>query len=146
MRFPELNRDIKEELDSILKKYHLKFIILHGSYAKGTAGEESDVDIALFAGRPADISKIFDIYGEIDEALRCLNLGEMDIKFIDRVDPLFRYFVVRSSILLAGNESDYNGLKAYAFRDYLDSIDLRMLERKMIDYKIKELSKRYSHA
>jgi len=146
MKFPDLTYDIKEKLNSVLKKHRLKFIILHGSYAKGTAHKESDVDIALFAGRLVDAPKIFDIYGEIDEVLRGLNLGELDIKFIDRADPLFRYLVVRSSILLAGNESDYNEFKAYAFRDYLDSADLRMLERKMIDYKIKELSKHYTHA
>jgi predicted nucleotidyltransferase len=39
---------IKEQVSKVLKDYHVDFAYLFGSYAKGKATENSDVDILLF--------------------------------------------------------------------------------------------------
>ncbi len=46
-----INRFIKE----IKKKYNITAIILFGSYAKGTANEDSDIDIAVVSDEFDDI-------------------------------------------------------------------------------------------
>lgn len=60
------------------------------------------------------------------------------------MDPLFRYLVVGDGILLYGNSTDYEEFKAYAFRDYMDSYDLRNLEEQMARAKIRMLEERYA--
>ncbi|MFH1245373.1 MAG: nucleotidyltransferase domain-containing protein [Candidatus Omnitrophota bacterium] len=132
----------KVKIEAIRKKYALKFIILHGSYACGKEGEESDLDIALLAEKRIETEALLAIYAEIEEAVKNIGVKELDVKSLHGVDPLFRYFVVRDSILLAGDVHSYNEFRAYAFRDYLDSRSLRILERRMIEYKQKMLANR----
>ena len=37
----------KEKIEKLCKKHNVKLLILHGSYAKGKAHEDSDIDLAL---------------------------------------------------------------------------------------------------
>lgn len=39
--------DIRTACESVLKEYDIRYCILFGSYAKGTAGEKSDVDLLV---------------------------------------------------------------------------------------------------
>ena len=80
---------------------------------------------------------------QLAEALGTAVTGELDVKFLDSSDPLLRYFVVRDGCLLAGDPQAYQEFKAFAFRDYLDSWDLRRLERRMIRHKQQALAARY---
>ncbi|HDH58097.1 MAG TPA: hypothetical protein ENF16_05750 [Bacteroidetes bacterium] len=64
----EVNKKLKK-LVSILKKHGIKKISIFGSYAKGIANTESDLDVLVeFSGRKS----LFDIIGiemELSEAL-----------------------------------------------------------------------------
>jgi len=139
-----LDENMKEELEKIRLQNNLRFIILHGSYAKGKVHGESDFDLAVVGNQPISFREIMDIQRTLDELFQSAGIYNLDLKSLDRVDPLFRFLVVRDSILLAGDPHDYNEFKAYAFRDYLDSVDLRRLERRMIQSKQKMLSERYA--
>lgn len=139
-----LTNDIKEKLEDLREHHNLRFIILHGSYAKSKEHGESDCDIALVGHQPLSFKDVLDIQSKLADIFDVVGIYDLDVKSIDRVDPLFRYLVVRDSILLAGDPHGYNEFKAYAFRDYLDSVDLRMLERRMIQSKQKMLSERYA--
>ncbi len=139
-----LRENIQGELEKIRLLHNLRFIILHGSYAKGKEHNESDFDIAVVGNQPIGFREIMDVQGSLDEVFEGVGIYNLDVKSLDRVDPLFRFFVVRDSILLSGDAHDYNEFKAYAFRDYIESIDLRVLERRMIQSKQKMLSERYA--
>lgn len=141
---PFQTENLKPKLEILRLRYQLRFIILHGSYALGKEHAESDLDIAVVGNQPIGFREIMDIQRSLGELLEAVDIYDLDVKSLNRVDPLFRYLVVRDSILLAGDLHDYNEFKAYAFRDYVDSIDLRMLERRMIQSKQKMLSERYA--
>lgn len=124
-----LNPEQAKKLNEIGRRYDLKLMLLHGSYATGKAHPHSDLDIAVLGRREIDRDKFIDLYSELI-ALFCNNLDrELDLKTLHRKDPLFLYQVVKDSKLIYGNPTDYHELKAYAFRLYQDSRDLRHLEQ-----------------
>jgi len=135
--------DQRETFERVRNEFDLKFIILHGSYARGRARPQSDVDIA-FVDKPLHPKgDFFKIYTAFEGILSQMGFIDLDIKSLKGVDPLFRYLVVRDSFLLAGNFHQFNEFKAFAFRDYMDSRGLLVLERKMIEFKQRMLSRRY---
>ncbi len=134
----------KEGFEDVRKTYGLRFIILHGSFVTGRERKESDVDTALVEDQPLTMDGFFAVHEALDNIFsRYLEMVEIDLKSLKGVDPLFRYQVVAHSFLLAGDTRRYNEFKMYAFRAYMDSSDLRILERRMIEYKQQMLDKRY---
>jgi predicted nucleotidyltransferase len=53
----EVLNSIKKYIDEISKYYKIDYVILFGSYAKGTNHEDSDIDIAVVS---SDITDVFD--------------------------------------------------------------------------------------
>lgn len=63
--------DIKNRITPIARKYRLKAVFLFGSYARGNATEDSDIDI-LIDRTDSDIKTAFDLgglYEDLKEAL-----------------------------------------------------------------------------
>ena len=142
----ELTPAQKQKITSVGKKYRLRFIILHGSYAVGRERQDSDIDIAVVAEHDALREGFFDIYSELTEVFGDRKGRELDVKSLNHVDSLFRYLVLIDGILLYGNVTEYEEFKAFAFRDFMDSADLRRLELHMTLQKQKYLDQRYSSA
>lgn len=67
-----------------------------------------------------------DIHGQLTRAFPG---DSIDLAFLRNVDPLFRWEIVRDGRLLWGDPVDFLEYRAFAFRDYVDSADLRALER-----------------
>lgn len=126
------------------KRYSLKLMILHGSYAIGKEHQESDIDIAVVGYKKIDFKKFLELYGELAEILGDNKGRELDLKTLQGVDPFFRYMVVRDGTLLYGESLEYEEFKAYAFRDFMDTKDLRRLELSMTLRKQQILTERYS--
>jgi predicted nucleotidyltransferase len=57
--------DIKELVKPLLKKYSANGAILFGSYARGEATEESDIDIVVLGGKDFDPTDVFCIADEL---------------------------------------------------------------------------------
>lgn len=130
-------------LQEIGRAHDLRFIILHGSYAKGNPHQGSDLDIAIVGRRRIAFDEVLKIHGELSDVFGDNRERELDLKILHGVDPLFRYFVVRDGILLFGNSTEYNEFKAYAFREFVDSAGLRRLELVVTQAKQRMLSERY---
>lgn len=129
------------DIDRIAKKYHLDFVILHGSKAAGKLkGPETDVDIAIYRNGGIGDKEFFEIYSEMMTVFRG---EELDMKTLHRVNSLFRYYVTQNSQLLFGNKTIYNEFKAYAYRDLVDSLSLIRLEDYLTKKYQKELNRRY---
>lgn len=141
----ELNQKQNEELKKTAEKYGLKFIVAHGSYATGREHEGSDLDIAILGESSQETrEKILQLHNDFANIFGDGPGRDLDLKTLHKVDSLFRYFVTRNGILLYGNATDYEEYKAYAFRDFMDSKDLRDLELQMTRAKQAMLTKLYA--
>ena len=122
----------KQKIEEIGKKYNLKLILLHGSYASGKARDDSDIDIAVLGYKNIPYKNVFKMHGEFAEVFGETPEQEIDIKSLYRADPLFLYQVLKNSQLLYGDRTDYNELRAYAFMNFYDSRDLFRLEHLLV--------------
>jgi predicted nucleotidyltransferase len=141
MKLTELE---KQEIKKIGKKYNLKLIILHGSYATGKARINSDLDIAIIGKKLIDFRKLAKIYSALSKVLGDNIERELDIKTLNRADPLFCYHIAKYSELLYGSLLNYNEFRAYAFRSYYDSKDLFKLEGLLVSKFQNYLNKKYA--
>ena len=76
--------EIKEKVAPVAKKYNLKAVYLFGSYARGEAGEDSDVDL-LIDRSGSTINSMFDmggLYNDMEESVG----KEIDIITQDTLD------------------------------------------------------------
>lgn len=135
----EVTGEEKLKLEKIGKKYDLRFIVLHGSYAKGTPRPGSDLDIAIVGKDRIGLDEFLDIHGELSDIFGDSPERELDLKTLQGADPLFRYQVTRDGILLYGNRTEFNEFKSYAYRAYTDSYDLRNLQGALLRKSIREI-------
>ena len=126
-------------LRKLRRRHRLKFIILHGSHVTGKARRDSDVDIAVVRERATARSKSFlDLHHDLTRALSRANGLKLDLKPLDRTDPLFRHEVVRDGRLICGDKTAYEEFKAVTLRMYEDARPLFELEH--------ALTKKYQRA
>lgn len=133
----------KQKIIKIGKRYNLKLIILHGSYATDKARPESDLDIGVLGKKLLDFKTVSSIYYDLSEIFGDNKGRELDLKSLHKIDPLFCYQVAKYSQLLYGNTIDYNEFRAYAFQQYHDSVDLFELEKKLVIKYQNHLNKKY---
>ena len=74
--------EIKVSVTSLLKKYHAESALLFGSYARGTATDDSDIDIVVFGGQDFTRTDIF----AFAEDLRCLTGLDVDAFEISEIN------------------------------------------------------------
>lgn len=110
-------------------------VVLFGSHATSlpAPGPDSDVDLALRLRPGHQRVRFWDYYDGLGEAFPGASL---DIVFLADADPLFRWEIMRRSKLLWGETIEYLEYRAFAFRDFVDSADLRALERRLFDKKM----------
>jgi predicted nucleotidyltransferase len=121
----------KYNIEEIGKKFNLKLLLIYGSYARGTNGKMSDLDVAYMPNKKADFETQLEIYSELAGVFGDIE-RELDAVCLQEKDSLFIYQVSKNSQLIYGNLTDYNEFRAFAFRNYMDSKDLRELEEKLV--------------
>jgi len=141
----DITTEQRGKIGEMGNKYNLRFVILHGSYAKNTVHQGSDLDIAILGKEPVDFDAQLKIFGEFEELFGNSKERELDLKTLHGVDSLFRYEVTRDGDLLFGDQTAYEEFKAYAYRDYMDSRDFRELEFSLLKKSINSLTRRYAH-
>lgn len=119
----------EKKLEELSQKYHLKFVILHGSYATGKQRHDSDLDIAVLGEKALPFDSFYKLLGEFSGLFGNEEGRELDFKALHRVDPYFRYEAVSHSKLLYGDPADYEEFKAFSQRAYEDARPLLELEK-----------------
>lgn len=74
--------DIEALVKPIAKKYKVKAVYLFGSYARGEADENSDLDFLVFGGRNFKLTMIF----SFAEELRAVLKKEVDVFEINEIN------------------------------------------------------------
>ncbi len=87
---------IKNVIAPIAKSYGIKRIYLFGSYAKGEATEESDIDLLIEKGKPMSLLKLSGMRQQVQEAL---NLS-VDLVTTAGIEDIFRKEIEGTEILL----------------------------------------------
>lgn len=87
---------IKEAVVPIAYNYGVKKLYLFGSYAKGTANEESDLDLLIEKGKPMSLLKLSGMRQKVQEAL---NLS-VDLITTAGIEENFRKEIAGTEILL----------------------------------------------
>lgn len=128
----ELTVEEKEGVEKIGRSHNLRFIILHGSYAKGTPRRGSDLDIAILGQKRIELDELLEIHGELGDIFGDNEERELDVKSLYGADLLLRYYVARDGTLLYGDETEFNEYKAYAGRVFADSEKLFRLEEILV--------------
>ena len=81
--------EIKEKTIPIAKKYGIKQMSLFGSYARGSANDESDVDIYIDKGRLKSLVQYFQFVADLESVLKChvdvVSTGIEDNDFINSI-------------------------------------------------------------
>ncbi|MGZ6193281.1 MAG: type VII toxin-antitoxin system MntA family adenylyltransferase antitoxin [Syntrophales bacterium] len=140
-----LIQEQQHKIEDVGRKYRLKFIVIHGSYATGKMRRGSDLDIALLGEKPIEFEELLAIYGDLAEIFGDNPQRELDVKSLHKADPLFCYQVAKDSQLIYGDLTEFNEFKANAFSNYFDSKDLFHLEKILVQKFQNYLNQKYAH-
>lgn len=83
----------------LLEKYHVKAIYLFGSYARGEANEDSDMDFLVFGGEGFKLTSVLALGEELREILK----KDVDIFEIREINPNSEFFktIMKEKVLVA---------------------------------------------
>jgi predicted nucleotidyltransferase len=134
-----------DRLGALCERLGIRRVVLFGSRATGSPppGPASDLDLAVSLVDPDHPTRFRELHHELSELFATESL---DLASLDRADPLFRWEVVREGVLLWGDPLDYLEFRAFAFRDFVDSADLRRLERALFEKKLAYIRERLGAA
>lgn len=86
-------------IKSIAEKYHVQNIYLFGSYAKGEANIESDLDFLVYGGESFKLTMIFALAEELRNVLN-KRVDVFEIHEIN-VDSEFYHTIMKERLLIA---------------------------------------------
>lgn len=93
------NEEIKTAIRILLKKYNAEYALLFGSYARGDADSDSDIDVVVFGGAAFKPTDIF----AFGEDLREITGKEADVFEIRELNTGTQFYdsVLREGIRVA---------------------------------------------
>ena len=93
--------EIKKRIRPVCEKYNVKELFLFGSYARGEATEDSDVDFRLISGRDIDLFKMVGLRLDLEEVL------EKEVDLISKISEdskIFKRHYERAAVLIYESE------------------------------------------
>jgi hypothetical protein len=131
------NHDVASKLTTKLREHcraqpHILAVYLFGSYAKGTATQASDVDVALLLDRDVDLRQNVTYRLEqttaLEEALTA-NRGHVDVVILNQAPLVLRHQVFKYGQLIY--EADHRrrvNFEVQSMQAYLDAYNQRLTE------------------
>lgn len=140
----KITRKTREKLNRIGRKHGLKFIILHGSYARGEEKRGSDLDVAVLGKKFIDFEKQLEIFGDLAKLFGNSRERELDVKTLHDTNALFLSEVVKEGQLVFGDQSEYDNFVLYAYKRFRDGHTLFRLRDDLIGRRMSDLKKSYA--
>ena len=97
MRVPLTFQDIRREVRQVAKRYGIERVYLFGSYARGDATAQSDVDLRVDPGAAKGMA-IGGFQYDVQEALGC----EVDVAVTGSLSARFLAAIAEDEVLLYG--------------------------------------------
>jgi predicted nucleotidyltransferase len=131
----------REELERTCERLGVRLLVLFGSHSPGGLAPRpgSDVDVALSFRRDAARVPVLDVHEQLTAAFPG---AQLDLVLLHDADPLFRWEIMDRATLLYGDVDEFLEYRAFAYRDFVDSADLRAVERTLSDRKMKRSRER----
>lgn len=123
-------------LERVCRELGLAMLVAYGSRTGGKRepAPDSDLDLAI-------LGRGFHGWESMSACLRKLEgvLGHysMDVSFLSEADPLFRWEIMRDGRLLFGDPIEFQEYRAFAYKDFVDSADLRRVEQALFRKRMK---------
>jgi uncharacterized protein len=93
-----LKKKIRESIVAILTRYDAERIAVFGSYARGDAGDHSDIDILVRFARPKSLIQIVQIEDEIRKSIHV----KVDLVTENAVSPHIAGTIHRDEMVIFG--------------------------------------------
>lgn len=116
----------KDKLPDLCRKYNIQLLVLHGSQAKGNAGDKSDIDIGILSQVKLDLDNQLALLSDFGEIF-----GEkFDPVFLNGAEPLISYQVaLHGKPLYEKKEGIFQRFKIQVIARYMDSKKFRIMEK-----------------
>ena len=115
-----MNKENEKEIEAKLRDFFamqdIKLAFLIGSYAKGTARPDSDVDVAVLFGRSFDVKQVLDLKEQLTELVGV----DVDLIVLDSVGPVMKMQVLKTGILLHAEKGAYEQFFVSTVNEYDD--------------------------
>jgi len=115
-----MNKENEKEIEAKLRDFFamqdIKLAFLIGSYAKGTARPDSDVDVAVLFGRSFDVKQVLDLKEQLTELVGV----DVDLVVLDSVGPVMKMQVLKTGILLHAEKGAYEQFLVSTINEYDD--------------------------
>lgn len=121
------------KLKAYAKKHGIRFVVLYGSHAKGTARKQSDYDVAVLFNRPEKFHEQYRELLSVISAAQNVPMERLDLANLGTDNILFRYEITRGGKLLYGDAADFAQYQGFAFREYMDASSLFALEQNLVE-------------
>lgn len=111
-----LTNDLQQKLIQTIKQHvNPDFIILFGSFAKGTVHDESDLDLAYFSKQPLSSYERFMLAAD----LAAIADREVDLVDLKKIDTVFTMQVFEQGVpIYIQDENEYTRQKMRAYSMY----------------------------
>lgn len=111
-----LTEDVKNILvDKLVQRLNPAFILLFGSYAKGTAHAKSDIDLAYLSNKELSSYERFTFPSESASIVGC----EVDLVDLRTIDTVFTMQIFEQGIpIYIQDENEFTRQKIRAYRMY----------------------------
>lgn len=97
--------DIRNKTAPIAKEFGISRMCLFGSYARGEATDDSDVDLYIDRGKLSNLVQYFVFVDELERVLHC----HVDVVTIGIEDKQFLSAIMQEGVLLYEDEEMQNG-------------------------------------
>ncbi|MBI2665251.1 nucleotidyltransferase domain-containing protein [Candidatus Woesearchaeota archaeon] len=124
-------------LSKLSKKYHLELLMIFGSEAKGTTHQDSDLDLAFYAQKKVNETKLY------EELCVLFHRADIDLINIFKThNHLLRYEILhKGKILFENKRGMHDRLKWQSYFDYIDFQKYYRIRSRLLDDKLAEAVK-----
>lgn len=119
-----------DEMSDYLARTGIVFAVLFGSYARGTADDSSDVDVALRFPEEMDAHERFRLRNRIDAHLQEYAKGFVDVSELGSLPTPVAHAALRDGIVLTGDDQAVESYREQVKQEYEANADERERERR----------------